>query len=102
MATFFQNMFPPINVQEMKIAECRRVVLFNYVEEEAEEHDDGGGGDDEEKKKTGEQRVGGTVEFRHYSVQCKNVSVTRTVRRIVETRLPDLSSLSDISEYVLG
>jgi len=30
MSTFFQNMFPPINVKEMKLASVRRVVLINY------------------------------------------------------------------------
>lgn len=30
MRITFQNMFPAINVQTMKLADCGRVVLFNY------------------------------------------------------------------------
>jgi ribosome biogenesis protein SSF1/2 len=33
MNVTFQNMFPPIDVQTVALAECRRVVLFNYEKE---------------------------------------------------------------------
>ena len=46
----------------MNIADCRRIVLFNYNEEKDE------------------------VEFRHYSIMCKPVGISRSVRRIIEVR----------------
>ena len=77
MSATFQNMFPPINIHTMNIADCRRIVLFNYNEEKDE------------------------VEFRHYSIMCKPVGISRSVRRIIETRIPDLSRLEDISDYLV-
>ena len=32
-AAMFQNMFPAINLKDVKLSDTRRVVLFNYVKE---------------------------------------------------------------------
>jgi len=78
MTVMFQNLFPAINVSTIKLAECRRVVLFDY------------------DSKTN------TVEVRHYAITASPVGVSRTVKRIVQTRLPDVGHLKDIADYVEG
>ncbi|KAL6067945.1 rRNA-binding ribosome biosynthesis protein [Balamuthia mandrillaris] len=77
MSILFQKLFPPINVQTIKLSDCKRVALFNY---------------DAETK---------TVSFRHYLITVKQVGLSKSVKRIVQTQIPDLSKLRDVSEYVL-
>ncbi|KAI3479923.1 hypothetical protein L1887_57910 [Cichorium endivia] len=86
----FQNLFPPIQVQSMKLSQARRIVLLNY------------------------NAATGTIDWRHYLISVRPVGVSKSVRRVVEGsrsasrtgtkrgRLPDLSSTQDISDYVLG
>lgn len=76
MRITFQNMFPAINVASVKLSECRRVVLFNLLEDE--------------------------VEMRHYAIKATPVGVDRKVRRIVQTKIPNLSNLNDIADYITG
>jgi ribosome biogenesis protein SSF1/2 len=78
MNVTFQNMFPPIDVQTVKLAECRRVVLFNY------------------------EKDTDTVEFRQYVVRANPLGLTKSVKNIVRAKIPNLAKLDDISEYVLG
>jgi len=42
----------------------------------------------------------GTVEFRHYSVKAVPVGVSKAVKRLVQSKVPDLSNLNDISEFI--
>ena len=85
----FQNLFPPIQVQSMKLSQARRIVLLNY------------------------NSATGTIDWRHYLISVRPVGVSKSVRRVVEGssrstatrnrgKLPDLSSTQDISDYVLG
>ena len=89
----FQNLFPPIQVQSMKLSQARRIVLLNYNAATA------------------------TIDWRHYLISVRPVGVSKSVRRVIEGtrsgsssrgargargRLPDLSSTQDISDYVLG
>uniref|UniRef100_A0A6V1TY31 Brix domain-containing protein n=1 Tax=Heterosigma akashiwo TaxID=2829 RepID=A0A6V1TY31_HETAK len=76
MRVTFQNMFPPINVQTIKLADCRRVVLFHYLKEDQ------------------------TVEVRHYSIRAVPTGISRSVKRVVQARLPNLSRLRDVSEFL--
>ncbi len=77
MRVTFQHMFPTINIKTVKLSECRRVVLFHLMED-------------------------GNVEMRHYAVRANPVGVSKSVKRIIEAKLPDLGSLEDISEYIEG
>ncbi|KND00441.1 uncharacterized protein SPPG_04760 [Spizellomyces punctatus DAOM BR117] len=77
MATMFQNLFPPIQVQTMKLADARRVILFNLNSE------------------TGE------IEFRHYCIRVKVTGVSKSVKTIIQTDVPDLRRYDDISDYIL-
>lgn len=96
MRITFQNMFPAINVATIKLSECRRVVLFNFIRREnttdkqSLQNESGREEEDEE------------VEVRHYAIRATPVGVNRKVRRIIQAKLPNLSKLSDISDYITG
>ncbi|KAJ3016242.1 hypothetical protein HKX48_004153 [Thoreauomyces humboldtii] len=78
MATVFQNMFPSIQVQTMKLADARRVILFNLNSETNE------------------------VEFRHYTVSVKVTGVSKSIKTIIQTQVPtDLGRYEDVSDYIL-
>ncbi|KAI9281325.1 Brix domain-containing protein [Umbelopsis sp. AD052] len=77
MTTMFQNMFPSINVQTMQLADARRVVLLNYNSDT------------------------NMIDFRHYAIGVKPIGVSKSVKKIITTEVPNLADLEDISEYVL-
>lgn len=62
---------------QVNIAECRRVVLFHY---DKENH---------------------TFEVRHYLITVAPTGVSRSVKRLLQSRIPSLGNLDDIAEYVL-
>jgi len=74
----FQKMFPAINVQTIRLNECRRVVLLQYDKETD------------------------TIDFRHYFVRATPTGVTRSVKNIVQTKLPNLAHAQVVSEIILG
>ena len=79
VSTTFQNIFPTINLQTVKLADCQRIVLLEYNPETD------------------------TIEFRHYFIKPVPTGVSRSVKKIVQAKkIPDLSHLRDVSEYVLG
>lgn len=78
MNATFQNMFPAIDVQTVQLAECRRVVLFNYEKETDQ------------------------VEFRQYVVRATPLGISKSVKTIVKAKIPNLAKLEDISEYIMG
>jgi ribosome biogenesis protein SSF1/2 len=61
----------------MHLADARRVVLLNYNSETKH------------------------IDFRHYNVSVKPVGVSKSIKRVITTEVPDLQGFSDISEYVL-
>ncbi|KAG0337837.1 hypothetical protein BG000_004891 [Podila horticola] len=77
MSTVFQNMFPPINIQTMQLADARRVVLLNYNSETKH------------------------IDFRHYNVSIKPVGISKSIKRVITTAVSDLKGFDDISDYVL-
>jgi ribosome biogenesis protein SSF1/2 len=84
MRITFQNMFPAINVATVKLADCRRVVLFHRMEkdEEGEEED--------------------VVQVRHYAIRATPVGINRKVRRLIQTKVPNLANVQDIADYIAG
>lgn len=76
MSSMFQNMFPSINVTQVKLNAIRRCVLLHY---------------DSEKK---------TIEFRHYTIKVVPVGMTKGVKKIVQGKVPNLSRFEDVSEYL--
>lgn len=78
MKVTLQNMFPAIDVSSVRLAECRRVVLF-HLNRETEE-----------------------VEMRHYVVKARPTGLSRAVKKVIQAKLPDLHRLGDISDFVDG
>eukprot|EP00549_Striatella_unipunctata_P015319 CAMPEP_0118682800 /NCGR_PEP_ID=MMETSP0800-20121206/5678_1 /TAXON_ID=210618 ORGANISM="Striatella unipunctata, Strain CCMP2910" /NCGR_SAMPLE_ID=MMETSP0800 /ASSEMBLY_ACC=CAM_ASM_000638 /LENGTH=391 /DNA_ID=CAMNT_0006579213 /DNA_START=38 /DNA_END=1213 /DNA_ORIENTATION=- len=91
MRITFQNMFPAINVASVKLQNCRRVVLFNYSHQDKKDNDNG---------EEGEARD--FVEVRHYAIKATPVGVNKKVRRLVQTKIPNLNNVEDISDYITG
>ena len=78
MSIMFQNMFPAIQVQTMKLESARRVVLFNLNSE------------------TGE------IDVRHYLIQVrKHLEASRSVRRVLKLK-KDLGKYQDIGDAILN
>ncbi|KAJ2749558.1 rRNA-binding ribosome biosynthesis protein, partial [Coemansia nantahalensis] len=78
MTAMLQNMFPAINPSTMRLAEARRVVLFNYNSE------------------------ADTIDFRHYAITVRPVGVTKGVKRVVMSKAaPSMAKFGDISDYVM-
>ena len=74
-----QNMFPAIDVDTMKLQECRRVVLFRRDPETQQ------------------------FDLRHYVVNVKAAGLTKAVRKILRRpKLPNLSKFQDVADYVMG
>lgn len=76
VGTTIQAMFPAINVRTVKLNECRRVLLVNYDEEED------------------------TFSFRHYMIRADPQGASRSVRKLLKSKIPDLGSRVDVSEIV--
>ena len=76
MRITFQHMFPTINTKTVKLSDCRRVVLYHYHKEE------------------------GTVEMRHYAIKAQPTGVSSAVKRILQSRIPNLGELEVRSKFV--
>uniref|UniRef100_A0A7N0TKN7 Brix domain-containing protein n=1 Tax=Kalanchoe fedtschenkoi TaxID=63787 RepID=A0A7N0TKN7_KALFE len=73
----FQNIFPAIDINTVKLASCQRIVLLNYNKETK------------------------LIDFRHYSIRLEPVGVTRRLRKFVQNhQVPDLRNLQDVSDFV--
>eukprot|EP01031_Cornospumella_fuschlensis_P035600 gene35600-43175_t len=72
MKLTFQHMFPTINVKTVQLSQVRRVVLFHYHKESD------------------------TVEMRHYAIRANPVGISKSVKRIVQAKIPNLGRLRDI------
>ncbi len=92
MRITFQNMFPAINVANVKLKDCRRVVLFHLIEEE----------NPDEKSEDGTPAVMQRVEIRQYAIKATPVGVDKKVRRLVQAKIPNLNKVQDIADYIAG
>mmetsp|Transcript_20054 Transcript_20054/g.49906 ORF Transcript_20054/g.49906 Transcript_20054/m.49906 type:complete len:437 (+) Transcript_20054:117-1427(+) len=92
MRITFQNMFPAINVANVKLKDCRRVVLFHLIEE----------GSPDEKSEDGTPAVRQRVEIRQYAIKATPVGVDKKVRRLVQSKIPNLNKVQDIADYIAG
>lgn len=61
----------------MQLADARRVVLLNYNSDT------------------------NMIDFRHYAIGVKPIGVSKSVKKIITTEVPNLADFEDISEYVL-
>lgn len=76
MASMFQNMFPSISVHKVKLNTIRRCLLLNYNSADQ------------------------SIDFRHYTIKVAPCGINRAVKKLVQSKVPDLGHLRDISEYV--
>lgn len=73
----FQNIFPGIDINTVKLSLCQRIVLLNYNKDTK------------------------LIDFRHYSIRLQPVGVSRRIRKFVQNhQVPDLRSLQDVSDFV--
>ncbi|ONK58128.1 uncharacterized protein A4U43_C09F8500 [Asparagus officinalis] len=73
----FQNMFPAIDINTVKLSSCQRIVLLNYNSDTK------------------------LIDFRHYSIRLQPVGVSRRIRKFVQNhQVPDLRNLQDVSDFV--
>ena len=75
MRITFQNMFPSINVNTIKLGDCRRVVLFHRKDD-------------------------GNVEMRQYAIKANPVGINRSIKKVLQSKVPNLCNLEDISEFI--
>ncbi|VEU44162.1 unnamed protein product [Pseudo-nitzschia multistriata] len=92
MRISFQNMFPAINVANVKLKDCRRVVLFHLIEEESPE------GESADGSAVAKQRV----EVRQYAIKATPVGIDKKVRRLIQSKIPNLNKVQDIADYIAG
>lgn len=77
VTVMFQNMFPTINVQRVKLSSCQRVVLLSY------------------------DKASATISLRHYSISVAPSGLRKSLKGLLTRRdLPDLGLMTDIAEYV--
>ncbi|KAI6225657.1 Brix domain-containing protein [Aphelenchoides besseyi] len=76
--TVIQNMFPSINVDTVNLQKIRRAVLVNF---------------DAEKE---------LIDFRHYSIKTVPSDLSKSTKKIVQSKIPDLSKYKDISEFLIN
>ncbi|KAK7005004.1 suppressor of SWI4 1 [Biomphalaria glabrata] len=77
MNVTFKNLFPSINPNTVKLNNMRRAVLVNY---------------DPESK---------SVDIRHYSMKVVPTGVSKAVKKLMRTKLPDLGHHQDIADLFL-
>ena len=76
LSTVLQHMFPPLHLPTLRLAHCRRVVLFHF------------------------DPATQLIDVRHYLITAKPTNLSRTVRHILKGQLDDLSHYTDVADYV--
>jgi len=100
MRITFQNLFPAINVATVKLVDCKRVVLFNFIRRAVPPPSNND--KDKDTKLNVREEEDEEVEVRHYAIKTNAVGIDRKVRRIVQAKIPNLSKLDDISDFIMG
>jgi ribosome biogenesis protein SSF1/2 len=72
----FQSMFPAINVRQVKLANCKRVLLLHLNEEDE------------------------SIELRHYLVRTTLHGASRVIKRVLRAGVPDLGGAEDVAEIL--
>lgn len=91
----FQQLFPAVNVETVQLSNCRRVVLFNFIQNVS-------GGQRDHSTDNKDSQGDDVVEVRHYAIRATPVGIHRRVRKLIEAKVPNLSKLQDISDYITG
>lgn len=87
LRTTFQNMFPALNTNTAALNNMRRVVLLHRTT----------------------NALDAEIQVRHYAINTRAIGQDRKLRKIASgekrkktDRLPNLSNLSDVSQFILG
>uniref|UniRef100_A0AC35TU33 Brix domain-containing protein n=1 Tax=Rhabditophanes sp. KR3021 TaxID=114890 RepID=A0AC35TU33_9BILA len=78
MENVIRNLFPELNTDSINLRNVKRCVLFNYDETTDE------------------------VTLRHYAIKVVPTGISKSTKKIVQNKIPDLSKYNDISEYFLN
>merc|ERR550532_485407 len=76
MTTMFQNMFPSINVNKVKLSSIKRCVLVNYNQEDK------------------------TVDFRHFNIKAVPTGLSKGVKKLIKAKVPNMGKYDDVSEFL--
>ena len=74
--SMFQNMFPSINPNKVKVNSIRRCVLMNYNKDTK------------------------LIDFRHYTIKMMPVGINKGTKKIVTGKVPNLGKCADIGEFI--
>ena len=74
--SMFQNMFPSVNPNKVKVNSIRRCVLLNYNKDTK------------------------LIEFRHYTIKLTPVGLNKGIKKIVTSKIPNLGKCSDMGEFI--
>ncbi|KAJ3336348.1 hypothetical protein HDU91_001807 [Kappamyces sp. JEL0680] len=77
VATVLQNLFPAIKVTKMRLSDAKRIVLFNLNSET------------------------NLIEMRHFRITVKTLGISKSVKTIIQTNIPNLKGYDDISEFIM-
>ncbi|XP_046405838.1 protein Peter pan [Ischnura elegans] len=75
MVTTFQNMFPSISLSKVNLSDIRRCVLLNY------------------------NPASKIIDFRHYAIKVVPKGISKSVKKMVQNKVPNLSRFEDMSEF---
>ena len=104
MAQMLQNLFPSINVSTVNLSDIRRVCLFHYNDSDGSIgalcRDSDGVRREALPRLTARHTPRTPAEFRHYDLSVKAVGISKSVKSIIGTNVPDLSQYDDISDFI--
>lgn len=76
MAHTFQNMFPTINLATVSLSTIKRCVLFSY------------------------NSTTNLIDMRHFAVRVAPVGLTRSVKKVILGKVPNLAKCEDIADFI--
>eukprot|EP00922_Rhytidocystis_sp_ex-Travisia-forbesii_P027397 GHVS01040137.1.p1 GENE.GHVS01040137.1~~GHVS01040137.1.p1 ORF type:complete len:530 (+),score=44.57 GHVS01040137.1:123-1712(+) len=116
MRAMLTNMFPTLDVQTMKVGDCRRIVLFNHAVTPKDHRTLNMCSLSPNNAIQGEADMNGIdelarghfVEFRHYAIMKRPSATSRTVRKLVSSGSSasashslDLGNTLDVADYIM-
>ncbi|VDN05425.1 unnamed protein product [Thelazia callipaeda] len=76
--SLFQNMFPTVNVDTVDLSTIRRCVMINY------------------------SAVEDAIYLRHYAIKAVPAGLSKSVKKLIQSKVPDLSKYKNIEDYFLN
>ncbi|OZC12642.1 brix domain protein [Onchocerca flexuosa] len=76
--SIFQNMFPTVNVDTVDLSTIRRCILINY------------------------SITDNTLQLRHYAIKAIPAGLSKSTKKLIQSKVPDLSKYKNIEDYFLN